>query len=315
MTTLQGNAPVVGVDLGGTKTAAALVWPEGRTGALSTIATPAADGPDRILDAVADLVTSVAGATMISSVGVGSAGLIDAARGVVVSSTDAIPGWPGTPIADGLTGRLERSWRRRVPTVVENDVDAHALGEAWLGAGRGAASLLLVTAGTGIGAGIVVGGRLLRGAHHGAGEIGHLPAPGAEGLRCACGRTGHLEAIAAGPAVARRFAVLTGIQADAQEVAARAEAGDDVAVRVLTDAATALGRGLAGLVTTLDPAVVALGGGLAGAGELWWSAVETALRADLIDVLQTVQLVRPQLGAYAAILGAARRALGETAGE
>lgn len=319
---------VVGVDLGGTKTAAATVGPDGVHGPVLSVPTPAVHGPDAVLDAVAGLVAEVlvaAGAASgapaaLRAVGVGTAGVVDVGRGVIVSATDTLPGWPGTDVAGGLRRRLAAHAAgaphapgaavRPLPVFVENDVDAHAAGEVWLGAAAGARSALLVAVGTGVGAAVVLDGRPLRGAHHVAGEMGHVPVPGAEALRCPCGRTGHLEAIAAGPAIHRRYLALGGDASspDARDVVARAAAGDELAAAVVRDAARAVGRAVAGTVTVLDPEVVVVGGGLAGAGALWWSALEDTLRAEVVDVLADVPLRPAALGNDAAVVGAARGA-------
>ncbi|MDQ3900604.1 MAG: ROK family protein, partial [Actinomycetota bacterium] len=287
---------VVGVDLGGTKMAGAVVDDIGTVGEVRTVATPARCGPDAILDAVAQLVTRVWNDAVASSpagklrgVGIGTAGVVDVRTGVIVSSTDALTGWAGTDVAAGV--------RRRIgplvglgPVHVENDVDAHAGGEAWKGAAAGASSALVVAVGTGVGGAVLLDGRALRGAHHVAGEIGHLPTPGAEGLRCSCGRTGHLEALGAGPALHRQYLRLGGDphSLDARDVVARADAGEPAAVQAVHDSAAAVGRGIAGIVTVLDPEVVVIGGGLIGAGERWWRAMEQSLRAELIDALADV---------------------------
>ncbi|MFE7406904.1 ROK family protein [Isoptericola sp. NPDC057559] len=304
---------VVGVDLGGTKTAAALVGPGGDAGPVRAVPTPALDGPDAVLDAVAALVTDVvrAAGAPLRAVGVGAAGVIDAGRGTVVSATRTFAGWPGTDVAGGLRRRLAPLAGAGGPVVtVENDVDAHAAGEVWRGAAAGAGSALLVAVGTGVGGSVVLDGRPLRGAHHVAGEMGHMPVPGAEGLRCACGRTGHLEAIGAGPAIHRRYRGLGGDAAspDARDVVARAVAGDDLAVRVVRAAGEAVGRAVAGVMTVLDPEVVVVGGGVAAAGDLWWSALVGALRAEVVDVLGDVPVLPAALGADAAVVGAARGA-------
>lgn len=153
-------------------------------------------------------------------------------------------------------------------------------------------------------------GRPLRGAHHLAGELGHAPVPGAEGLPCTCGRPGHLEAVAAGPAIHRRYLALGGDPGcqDARGVVARAGLGDGLASRVVQESATALGRAIAGVVTVLDPEVVVVGGGVAGSGDLWWSALERSVRAEVVDVLANLPLRRAALGGAAAIVGAARGA-------
>ncbi|QJW35059.1 ROK family protein [Cellulosimicrobium protaetiae] len=312
---------VVGVDLGGTKIAAATVAADGTLGPVRAVPTPAAAGPDAVLDAVAGLVREVVaalpGGARLRGLGVGTAGVVDVGRGVIVSATDTLPGWPGTDVAGGLRRRLAdlasdgpSGDAPAVPVFVENDVDAHAAGEVWLGAAAGARSALLVAVGTGVGAAVVLDGRPLRGAHHVAGELGHMPVPGAELLRCPCGRTGHLEAIGAGPAIHRRYLALGGDAAspDTRDVVARAGAGDELAATVVRDAAQAVGRAVAGVVTVLDPEVVVVGGGLAGAGDLWWSALEGALRAEVVDVLADLPLRRAALGNEAAIVGAARGA-------
>ncbi|MDN5726583.1 MAG: ROK family protein [Propionibacteriales bacterium] len=298
------SANTVAVDLGGTKITAGLVSPEGRVSGLHTIATPAAAGPAAVLDAVAGVVDSVTDDASVPAVGVGTAGLVDVERGLIVSATDAMPGWPGTRVADGLSRRLAGRWGSTVPVHLQNDVDAHALGEAWLGAGRGLDPVLLVTVGTGVGAGLVINGQAHRGAHSAGGEFGHLPAVGAEGLRCPCGRLGHLEAVASGVALASRWTGLTGEALDGQGVVTRAVAGDERATGLVTDAAVALGRGIAGLVTVVDPAVVIIGGGVAQAGPLWWGPMETTLRSELIDLLCDVRMVPAELGAEAALVGA-----------
>lgn len=291
---------LVGIDLGGTKTTAAVCSTEGQLGERISVPTPAAAGPEAVLDVLADL----AGRWGVpDAIGVGAAGVIDVDRGVVVSATDVFPGWVGTPVAD----RLAEATGARVR--VQNDVDAHAAGEAWCGAGRGAESMLMVTVGTGVGASLVFGGEPRRGAHHLSGEIGHQPTPGAEGLRCGCGRLGHLEAVAAGPAIARRHLGVDGLPAsDARTVFAAAAAGDAAADRVIEEAAAATGRAIAAVVTVVDPELVVIGGGVGESGDRWWRPMERTLRAELVDVLAGIRVCRPQLGSGAALIGAARSA-------
>ncbi|GAB3707268.1 ROK family protein [Mariniluteicoccus flavus] len=241
------------------------------------------------------------GDTAPLALAIGTAGIVDH-RGVVVSATDILPGWTGTDITAGIHARTG------IPKIhVQNDVNAHAAGEAWLGAGRGKPCVLLVAVGTGVGGAIVLDGVPRRGAHHVGGEIGHHPTPGAEGLICGCGREGHLDAIAPGPMIARRYAALTGTDGDldARAVFARAERGDGVAKQVIDDAARAVGRAIAGQVTVLDPDVVVIGGGLPSAGPRWWDPMEQTLRAELVDVLAGIPVVPAMLGQEAALVGAA----------
>lgn len=300
---------VVAVDLGGTKTAGAVVAHDGSVRARASIPTAAREGGTVILDAttalVRDLLRQAAhlGDEAVA-VGVGSAGVIDAGAGRVVSATDAISGWAGVDLGGELHARLG------LPVAVGNDVHAHALGEAWLGACAGRGSALVVAAGTGVGGSLLLDGRPLHGAHHVAGHVGHVSVPEAEGLLCTCGGVGHVEAVASGPGL---HALYLGLGGDpevrtARDVVARADAGDSIARAAVARAATALGRAVGGLVNVLDPEVVVVGGGLAGAGPRWWSSMEAALRAELIGLLADVPVVEATLGADAALVGAARLA-------
>lgn len=311
---------VVGVDLGGTKIAAALVDETGTAGPVGTVPTPARSGPGAVLDAVAGLVRDVVAvaapgsdAPTLAGLGVGTAGVVDAGSGMILSATDAISGWPGTDVVGGLRERLADLLTPGAALPVRNDVDAHAAGEAWRGAAAGHPSALLVAVGTGVGAAVVLSGEPLRGAHHVAGEMGHMPSPAATGMRCGCGRLGHLEAIGSGPALHRHYLHLGGDPAarDARAVCARADAGEALAARAVRTSARAVGQAVAGIVTVVDPAVVVISGGMADAGPLWWDALEGALRAELVEPLADLLLVRSRLGGQAAILGAARGAWSE----
>ncbi|WP_315503638.1 ROK family protein [Actinomyces radicidentis] len=311
---------VVAVDLGGTKTAAAVVARDGtlRTDVLE-VPTPAHDGPDAVLDAVAGLVGRVvatSGAGAPAAVGIGSAGVIDPGRGVVVSATDAITCWTGTGVSDGVFARLARRGLTAADgspllVTVDNDVNAYVAGEAWLGAGRGASTALVVAVGTGVGGALVLGGAVHHGAHFLAGEMGHMPSAEAGRERCTCSRPGHLEAVAAGPQIARRYRESTG-RADvvtALEVERLADGGEPVAARVYDAAARALGRAVAQVVTVVDPEVVVISGGLARSGERWWGRLRSTVRDELVDLVADVPVVPAELGTRAPLVGAARQAL------
>ncbi|UJP41571.1 ROK family protein [Cellulomonas palmilytica] len=305
---------VVGVDVGGTKIAAATVDRAGRLGPLVQRPTNAARGPQAVLDAVAEAVHAVVAddPRPLAAVGIGTAGVVDVTRGVIVSATSTFPHWVGTRVRDEVALRLRAASRTEAgPAVhVENDVDAHAAGESWLGAARGASSALLVAVGTGVGGAVVLDGRTWRGAHHVAGEIAHVPVPGAELLPCTCGRAGHLEAIGAGPAIHRRYLALGGDPAspDTRDVVARAEAGEPLAARVVHDAATVVGRAIAGVASVLDPEVVVVSGGVAQARGTWWQALQDAVRAEVVDALADLPVRLAELGGAAPVVGAARGA-------
>jgi glucokinase len=303
---------VAGVDIGGTKISAGLVARDGALGRTVTVPTPAAEGPAAVLAAAAGAVRRLDGP--VAAVGVGSAGVVDPAAGVVVSATDALPDWAGTDLRGGLRDLLG------VPVAVENDVHAHALGEAWTGAAAGEPSVLLVAVGTGVGGSLLAGGAVCRGARNVAGHVGHLAAPAAAGRPCTCGGTGHVEVVAAGPALLAAYRgyggdpSVTGLRA----VAELARAGDASAVRALAEGATALGEVLGGLANVLDPDAVLIGGGVSGCGEVWWRPLRAAFAGALLPPLRGLRLTAARLGPSAAVIGAARLGwalLGEPCGE
>lgn len=296
---------MIAVDLGGTKIRAGVV-DGGRVAHVHSTATPAHRGAVAVLDAVADLVTRVyttAASQGLTprALGVGSAGVIDPDRGVVVSATDALPGWAGTDLVTQL--RL----RTRLPVRAVNDVHAHALGEAHFGAATGTADSMLVAVGTGIGAGVICHGRLVTGRNAAAGHIGHVPCALAADLPCPCGAAGHLEAIASGPAVLAEYRRSGGRSAasSTQSLVAEARDGNPVARAAFATAGRALGSALGGLANVLSPEVIILGGGLVGAGDLWWPHVQRAFDQELIPALRSIQLQQAQLGGDAALIGAA----------
>ncbi|MEQ6896632.1 ROK family protein [Microbacterium sp. KR10-403] len=313
---------VVAVDIGGTKTAAAVVDREGAILATAAAATPGADGPDAILATAVDVAVRVVAeanaaaragghdGAAIRAVGIGTAGVVDVAAGAIVSSTDTLAGWAGTPVRALVAARLAESIGLDVPVHVQNDVDAHTVGELRFGAARGADSALVVAVGTGIGAGIVIDGRVHRGGHHVAGEIGHIPTPGAEHLRCPCGRMGHLEAIGSGVGMHRHYLSLGGDPAvrDGREVAARAAARDGLARRAVRESAQAIGRGIAAVMTVLDPERVVITGSVAQAGSPWWDALVASVHEQVVDALQDTPVVRGELGGDAPLRGAAASA-------
>ncbi|WP_394161768.1 ROK family protein [Galactobacter valiniphilus] len=307
------NAPLaLGLDLGGTKTAGALITGDGTALARARAATPAARGARAVLGTIADVVRELLAQAPgpVLGLGLGAAGTIDPASASVVAATDTLPGWAGTRLRPGLTEALHdvapAAWVGGSPRIeAVNDVHAHGLGEAWLGAAAGAPTALLVAFGTGVGGSFLVDGAPLTGGHHVGGHVGHVPSVQAAGLPCSCGATGHLEAIAAGPALAARYARLGGAAVDTPEVIARAGAGEALASRVVQAAATAAGEGLAGLANALDPHRLVVSGGLAEAGATWWEPVLRAYRSAALPAVRAAVPVKASLGGDAATLGAA----------
>ncbi|WLQ39809.1 ROK family protein [Streptomyces laculatispora] len=300
--TAPAGRPVVGLDLGGTKIAAALIGADGTVLARHSRPTPARDGATAVLDALAAAAAEVDPGRSAAVLGIAAAGVIDPRTGMVTSATDSIRGWAGTALGAGLADRTG------YPVACDNDVRATAGPElAALGAdGREHGSLLFAAIGTGVGGAIAVDGRMLHGASGIAGHLGHLPSPEAAGLPCTCGATGHLEVIASGPGIAAHYERLTGAPVDRLEtVAVRAARGDTDAVSAITTGAAAAGHVLGGLANALGPDRVVVGGGVPRIGPLYEDALRAAFASELMEPLRGLVPQAPLLGHDAAVLGAA----------
>jgi glucokinase len=299
------DEPTAGVDIGGTKIRAAVVTSGGEVLASATAPTPS--GGKAMLDVAAELVgraTTSAG-VRVAAVGVGAAGVVDPGTGEVLAASDTFARWVGTNVRTGLGSRTG------LPVVVANDVDSFLVGEATWGAVRGVGSAAGIALGTGVGGALWLDGALYRGAGA-AGEIGHMPGFG--DARCTCGQRGHLETLASGRSVERRYAELGGAAGvggvgaagvGATEIESRARAGDPTAVRVLADAGRAVGSAVLVLAALLDVGHVVVGGGLARA----WDLLEPALLARLGDEPPVsghpIEVRRAVLGGDATVVGAA----------
>ena len=293
---------IIGVDIGGTKIAAALVGSDGQVTHRSQCPTPVERGAEAILATVVELVEALrATRTEITALGVGSAGQVDSESGMVVDANENLPGFRGLALRDYLQDALD------LPVVVENDVKAAALAEARLGAGRGAQQMLLVMVGTGIGGALIVNGQIYRGAANIAGEIGHIPFMPVEGRRCACGRPGCIEAYAAGRAISDIYAQSghsdQGI--DVRTIAERARAGEELARSVLNQAGYALGLTLGGLLNTLNPDTLVLGGGVLHSEELFLDPLTRGMSEQALPrMLEACKLRRMELAHDAVLIGA-----------
>jgi glucokinase len=289
------RAVTIGVDVGGTKLCAAAVDRSGRVIAFARRPAPR-QGYEAALDAIAEICAAVR-PTETTAVGVATAAFFDAARETVAASTYL--GWRGRPLRRDLAERLE------LPVVVQNDADAAVWGEYVHGAAQGEDCVVMATLGTGIGGGIVLGGRLLTGGHGLGAELGHLQVD-PNGLPCGCGARGCLEQYASGTALAR-IAREAGLP-DGRSVIEPARAGDAVARQALDEISAWLGRGLAMVASILDPTLVLLGGGLAEAApDLLLEPIAAALHAHLtIPAVRQPPPVRiGALGNRAGAIGAA----------
>ena len=293
----------LGIDLGGTNIAAAAVDENGRILGRCSRPTPKA-GPAAVADDMAAAVREAAAQAALSvegaeGIGLGSPGTVDPDTGVIHywSNLD----FRNVPISALLEERLGRG------VGLENDANAAALGEFVAGAGRGSASLVAVTLGTGVGGGAVLGGKLYTGFNHAGMEIGHFVLQQG-GRPCTCGRQGCFEAYCSAPALIKRTREVLGLPAANGRTAFEAAgAGDPKAKAVVEEYISYLGGGIASLVNIFQPEVLCLGGGIANQGEALLAPLREILdREDYArNQIRRTRLVRAELGNDAGIIGAA----------
>lgn len=306
----------IGIDIGGTKIAGGLVDETGQIIKKDRVATPASD-PQHIVVAAGALIQSLAEASPepISGAGVASAGYIDKVGSNVLFAPNLA--WRDEPLKARLAAYTD------VPVLIENDANAAAYGEFRYGAGRDVDDMIMVTVGTGVGGGVVIGGKLLRGSYGLAGEIGHLRVvPG--GNRCGCGNRGCLEAYGSGTALVReaREMVLSGTAYAARlselcggdastlvgaQVTQAAQEGDPASVELLSEVGRWIGEACASLAALFDPELFVIGGGVADAGDLLLDPVHAGFAAQLTGrgYRPEASFIKAELGNDAGVIGAA----------
>lgn len=323
---------IVGVDLGGTNIVVGLLPIEGgEVVGLRSMPTEATRGAkfvvDRIIEmiegAIAEMLDAYGGRRDdIAGVGIGSPGPLDRKTGTVINTPNL--GWRNFPLRDLIANAVN------LPATLDNDANCATYGEWWLGAGRGVESLIGFTLGTGIGGGIVLGGRIYHGCSDVAGELGHMTID-STGRRCKCGNYGCLEAYASGPAIALR--AIEGIEAGAETVLSEmvqdrldqitaatvyeAAAQDDVyANEVIKDTAKFLGAGVANIINILNPEMVVIAGGVTRAGEHLFGPLRAEVRLRAFRTAEEhCRIVPGELPGTAGVVGAVAVFKQETYGE
>ena len=304
----------IGVDVGGTKVAAGVVDEYGKIIESVRRPTPSAS-PGQTEQVIAEAVTDLRGRHQVTAVGLGAAGFVDESRATIRFAPNLA--WRDEPLRQRIEGLVG------LPVVVENDANASAWAEVRFGAARGHENVIFVAVGTGIGAGIVLDGKLYRGRWGMAGEPGHTRVV-PDGRLCGCGNRGCWEQYASGSALmteARDFAMrspggamrllqLAGGNAAAitgTHITAAAREGDPAALRCFSIVGTWLGQGLANLAAILDPECIVVGGGVSEAGELLLGPARAAFDKALpgTGYRPRVEILRAALGADAGIVGAA----------
>jgi len=324
----------IGIDLGGTNVKIGLVDSAGRVKARRMLLTRAGSGSTKALKRTAAAIADLCKRRRVGSVGIGIAGLVDHSAGIVRVPPN-LPGWNGTPVKqtlERLTG---------LPVYCTNDANAVALGEWLHGAGRGCQHLVCVTLGTGVGGGIIVNGRLLIGANHAAGEIGHT-AIFADGLPCLCGHEGCVERYVGtryvldrarkrvraqlkrlkdhknqtslfpgikteGPSLMFEYAGGDTARITTREIGRAARAGDKLALSLVEEVGDYLGTALANAVELLDPERIVIGGGVSRIGRPLLAAVRRSVfrRVQALPG-RKLDVVLSELGDDAGIVGASR---------
>ena len=298
---------VVGVDIGATHARAALTDLNGSILGEVDARLLVADGPETVLawviDSVRDLV-SASGRPLadLAAIGIGLPGPVEHSSGRPINPP-IMPGWDRYDVP----GHLQRHYP--VPVLVDNDVNIMALGERRAHLGD-VDDLVLIKVATGIGAGIVSGGQLQRGAQGTAGDLGHVRVFGADDVPCRCGNTGCLEAVAAGPALAAAVRAQGEAAEDGGDVVELVRAGSQVAMGVVRQAGRDIGEVVATMVNLINPSVVVIGGQMAGAGEHLLAGIrESVYHRSLPLATEHLRIVTSRAGGEAAVLGASALAI------
>ena len=305
----------IGIDVGGTNVKVALVNDEGQIIYSDSVPTRAEMGYEytvnNIKQAIYELLKETkTEASEIEGIGFGFPGQIDCKAGIVKLLPN-IPGWVNVPIAQIMEDEFH------IPTRIDNDARCAALGEYFAGAGKGCENIVCVTVGTGVGSGIIINGKVVRGASNAAGEIGHIKLQMKDGLICGCGDTGCMEAYVSAPSIvamaedyikggkSTKYREMATPEIYAYIVAEAAKAGDKVAQRIFKIMGEYLGIGLSSVVNLLNPEKIIIGGGVADAGDIFLNPVRETINARAMEIsAAAVEIVPAQLGNRAGVIGA-----------
>jgi len=306
----------IGIDVGGTNIKIALVDENGKIIYSNSVPTYAKMGYEytvnNIKQSIRDLMKETnTNEKSIEGIGFDFPGQVDYKTGVVKLAPN-IPGWVNVPIASMIEEEFN------IPTKIDNDVRCAALGELKFGAGQGCENFVCITVGTGIGSGLVINGKLVRGASNAAGEIGHIKLEMNNGPLCGCGDYGCLEAYASGPAIVAmaqeylkggKSAKFAEMASDGEItpyiVAKAAEAGDAVAKQIFEIMGKRIGMGLTSVVNLLNPEKIIVGGGVAECGDLLLEPIRRTIKNRAMVVAgEAVKIVPAMLGNSAGVIGA-----------
>jgi glucokinase len=308
----------VGLDVGGTTMKAGAVDDNGRPLSAVSLPTEAHKGQEHGLAVMCEAIRrALAEAHLdmktIAAIGVATPGLMDIPAGVILDPPNLKP-WHNVPVRQHIHDVFG------IPTAFQNDANAAAYGEYWVGAGRAAHSLVMFTLGTGIGGGIILGDRVLEGEHSHGAELGHIKIDMTHPRQCGCGRRGCLEAYASATSVVHRTQEALaedGSRSSLHESAKKGEltseiifeaaaAGDELAAKIVEDTAFYLAVGAMNMMHTIDPDMVVFGGGMIAAGDAFLERIRHHVREMAFPVPAAKTQIRyAQLGSDAGFIGAA----------
>lgn len=307
---------VVAFDLGGTHLRVALIDHTGQILTQLKSETPEDASSDDVIRALVEAerkcrADAGVACSEVFAAAVMVPGIVDKANAVVVQAPN-LPCLYNFPLKQAL--EKEFRW----PVVLENDANAAAIGEVWLGAARGCRNVVCITLGTGVGGGVILDGQLLRGSDGSAGEIGHCAVEPFSGLHCKCGNEGCLEMFASARSIVRmageslpRFpnSALNGQTITARKLYELGLEGDDLALTVFDRMGTYLGIAVSNLINLLSPEIIVIGGGVANGWSLFEGSMRKQIAARVFKFQQgKVRIVPAELGDNAGLLGAARLA-------
>lgn len=284
---------LIGIDLGGTAIKLGRFLPDGTCLDTISLPTPQPANPQPVVKAIAQGVQQLNLNHTCKAIGLGMPGPTDKTRRIARKSIN-LPGWDDVPVADWLEAQTG------LPTVLENDANCAAMGEAWLGAARAFTDFILLTLGTGVGGGIFLDGKLFTGRDGAAGELG-LITLNYDGYPCRSGNQGSLEQYASIGSILRQ----TG--QDPAKMGRLAQAGDPAAIEFWQDYGKVLGAGLASLVYVLTPEAIIIGGGIGASCEFFLPSTLAAIEQRVVSPSRVgLQLLPAQLGNQAGMLGAVK---------
>lgn len=304
------NKLAIGVDLGGTNITAGQVTAKGKIFKVKTAPTLARERKEKVISRIKGLIHLLM-TDQVIGIGIGSPGPLSSSRGIVYNPPN-LPGWKNVP----LRAILAREFK--LPVILENDANAACFGEKWVGRGKGVKSLICLTLGTGIGGGIILENKLIRGIDDTAAEIGHMTID-PDGPKCGCGNYGCLESFSSATALVKRAreilsqnkkSILHQLPEDkpltAKDIYEAAKKGDSLARELLEETGRYLGIGIATLINLLNPEMVVLSGRMAGAKEFIFGAIHEEIKKRSFAVpFRRVKIRTSSLGEYAGIIGAA----------